>query len=159
MALKYLLSLFFVVVIAGCNSQSTQPVQQSTINATPRINSQQYIEQTATQLFLRGSFNLWDYHSEYQLLQVHGRTFAASATLTKGKRYEFMFSAKDASQPYSNCGYQKQQLIVSNQKYHATCNNIVQENFIFIPNHSGVYEFFLQLESINHPMVYIKKAY
>jgi len=162
---RHILIAGLITSVVGCNSQSTDNSASTNRGSNPtnassaQNNSQQHIEKIAERLYLRGSFNLWGYHKQYQLLQIEPRTFAASAQLVKGQHYEFMFSAKDASKKNANCGYKKQQLLKSNQKYSANCNNVVLENFVFIPNESGVYEFFLELASINNPIVYIKKAY
>ena len=146
-----------VIALSACSSTDKQA--SNTTSSTAITNSQSLIEQTAQQLYLRGSFNLWDYQNEYKLFQITPNTYSAAATLTKNQRYEFLFSAKDASKPNSNCGHVKKAEIPLNVKVKASCNNIVLESFVFIPPSDGTYEFFIEMHTINRPLVYIKKAF
>ena len=151
------LILSLMVAIYGCTNTNNKTAHSS--KPTNTVNHPANIEHIASQLYLRGSFNLWDYQSEYKLFKVAANTFAAAAQLTKGQRYEFLFSAKDASKPNSNCGYTKHAQIALNVKVKASCNNIVLQSFVFIPPKSATYEFFIEMTSINNPLVYVKKAY
>lgn len=146
-----------VIALSACSSTDKQPTK--TNSSTVSANNQALIKQTAQQLYLRGSFNLWDYQNEYKLFEINPNTYSAAATLTKDQRYEFLFSAKDASQPNSNCGHVKKAEIPLNVKVTASCNNIVLESFVFIPPNDGTYEFFIEMHTINRPLVYIKKAF
>ena len=150
-----------LVMIFGCTTTNnkTTNLDNQNRNKTSTHTAQAQIEQVAQQLYLRGSFNLWDYQNEYKLFQVNPNTYSAAATLTKGQRYEFLFSAKDASQPNSNCGHKKSESIKLNVKVKASCNNIVLESLVFIPPSDGTYEFFIEMHTINRPLVYIKKAF
>ena len=145
------------IALSACSSTDKQPT--STNSSTKIANNQAQIKQTAQQLYLRGSFNLWDYQNEYKLFEINPNTYSAAAILTKGQRYEFLFSAKDASKPNSNCGHTEKAQIPLNQKVTASCNNIVLESFVFIPPNDGTYEFFIEMHTINRPLVYIKKAF
>ena len=154
----HIISSLLLVTIYGCTNTNNTPTQA---NNSPTSNQdlKKQIEQTAGQLYLRGSFNLWDYQNEYKLFKVNPNTYSAAATLIKGQQYEFLFSAKDASKPNSNCGHSKKAQIPLNQKVTASCNNIVLESFIFIPPNDGTYEFFIEMHTINRPLVYIKRAF
>lgn len=153
----YLVSSLLLATIYGCTNTKNKATTSN--NPTSNKNLQAQIEQTAQRLYLRGSFNLWDYQNEYKLFQINPNTYSAAATLTQGQRYEFLFSAKDASKPNSNCGHSKRAQIPLNVKVKASCNNIVLESFVFIPPSDGTYEFFIEMHTINRPLVYIKKAF
>ena len=149
-----------LVAISGCANTNNKTTSSNSPNDNKiTATTQAQIEQTAQQLYLRGSFNLWDYQNEYKLFQIDPNTYSAAATLTQGQRYEFLFSAKDASQPNSNCGHKKSAQIPLNVKVKASCNDIVLESFVFIPPSDGTYEFFIEMHTINRPLVYIKKAF
>ncbi len=149
------------IVLSGCNSTSHTP-------ARPQPSASEKAEEQAPtlsisaieQMYLRGSFSLWNYQSQYQLQRVGNRRYSAAAELSEGKVYEFMFSGKDASK--ANCGYQdktKDQWLKVGKTSSARCQGVVLQNFIFKPVVSGVYEFFLDFTNAKKPTVYVKKAY
>ena len=158
LALKFNFIILAVSMLLTACTTTTRPSEPSSVMTSQATNAK-YIDKAAKALYLLGSFNLWHHQAEYQLIATSPKTYAASARLTKGQNYEFMFAAKDSSQPYANCGHQGKDTLELNQRAKASCNNVVLENFVFIPPHSAVYEFFIEMHSLNHPMVYIKRAY
>jgi hypothetical protein len=133
-------------------TDATKPIEHKQQNIEPK---------QAKKMYLRGTFNLWGFETQYQLQQVRRNIYSAAATLVKKQTYGFMFSAKDSSKKYANCGYfdSKDEVITLRENVRASCNDIVLQNFKFTPNSNGVYEFFINLTNRDKPRVYLKKAY
>ncbi len=162
MKLIHLFVLFITIcLLAGCGSTPTNPQAQTKtvlqINADKRAAYAKRIKQ----LYLRGTFTRWGYDEQFKLIKVGQYSYAAAAQLSKNKHYEFMFSAKDASRAYANCGYlqAKDQLMTLNKKVKASCTDVVLQNFTFSPTQSATYEFFIDFANIDIPRVYIQKAF
>lgn len=146
-------ALLFSLFIGACNTTQPEP--------TPIKQVQPFNTKVFEQLYLRGSFSLWDYDESYKLQQVSRNLYSAAASLQRSQTYEFMFSGKDTTKPYANCGYHqdKDQVVIEKKKVRARCTNVVLQNFKFTPKKSGMYEFFIDVSYIQFPRVYVNKAY
>ena len=106
MKLIHLFVLFITIcLLTGCGSTPSNtktPAKTALqINADKRAAYAKHIKQ----LYLRGTFTRWGYDEQFKLIKVGRHSYAAAAQLSQDKHYEFMFSAKDASRAYANCGY------------------------------------------------------
>lgn len=152
-----LILLTTTLLLTACGTTQQPPPTQVQSKSDIRKAYQKRFEQ----LYLRGTFSLWGYDEQYKLEQISKNTYAAAADLKRGLYYEFMFSAKDATQAYANCGYlhAKDQLLKPDKKVKARCTDVVLQNFSFSPEKSGVYEFFINFANIDSPRVYVQRAY
>jgi hypothetical protein len=148
-----LILLLCTSVLFACGStpkSQPTPVSKPTPTSKPRPT-----------LYLKGDFNQWEVKPNYQLERVSPAVYAAPANLQQDKTYEFLFAARDPSQPGGNCGYRQleYQTLKLNERTHARCTGIVFESFKFTPSATGVFEFFVDFVNAELPVVYVRRVF
>jgi hypothetical protein len=122
-------------------------------------NRDQLTPERSESLYLRGSFTWFDAEPDYQVVEVSTNIYKTTIDLVAdGQAYEFKF-ADDNWSKGNNCGYankEQDQVVDLVQKVTANCL-AVDEFFLFTPQESGKYDFYIDFnESEQNPTVWIQ---